>query len=297
MSGLSGANYETIGSDNIEKAAGTTGLVGYSNTYISLQAVDGIFINGIGSGNSAQSELPFSNQVDQNGFYSGVTNGDFWISGQNGGAVIKSCNRSTPGPNGPGIGSIHINSANGDVAVNVPNGNFESNVAGDTVNNNSGNTINNTKGNTINNTTGNTTNNTNGNQESYTYGNQYSWANGNQTQIALDSNNTIALGTLNQLVLGLCTQIALGDQVNFNAVGLQNVVLGDILDLYIGAHNTVTVGFITEAHPAGRASASELEMQEVQAKLKQHTLDISSTNAQIRSMLVHLNDAGIHLYT
>ena len=276
-------------SENIEKVSETTGIVGYSSSYISLQAMNGIFINGIGSGNSAQSELPFSNEADKNGFYSGMTNGDFWISGQNGGAVIKSCNRSTPGPNGPGIGSIHINSAKGDVVVNVPNGNFESNVSGDTVNNNSGNVTNNTKGNQV--------NYIQGNQASYTMGNQYSWAKGNQTQIAFDSNNTIALGTLNQLVVGLCTQIALGEQVNFNAVGLQNVVLGDILDLFIGAHNTVTVGFITEDHPAGRASASELEMHAVQAKLKQHTLDISSTNTQIRSMLVHLNDAGIHLYT
>ncbi len=260
-------------SENIEKVSETTGIVGYSSSYISLQAMNGIFINGIGSGNSAQSELPFSNEADKNGFYSGMTNGDFWISGQNGGAVIKSCNRSTPGPNGPGIGSIHINSAKGDVVVNVPNGNFESNVSGDTVNNNSGNVTNNTKG------------------------NQYSWAKGNQTQIAFDSNNTIALGTLNQLVVGLCTQIALGEQVNFNAVGLQNVVLGDILDLFIGAHNTVTVGFITEDHPAGRASASELEMHAVQAKLENHIDLIENASTVARDCAAVLQSAGIHVFT
>ena len=260
-------------SENIEKVSETTGIVGYSSSYISLQAMNGIFINGIGSGNSAQSELPFSNEADKNGFYSGMTNGDFWISGQNGGAVIKSCNRSTPGPNGPGIGSIHINSAKGDVVVNVPNGNFESNVSGDTVNNNSGNVTNNTKG------------------------NQYSWAKGNQTQIAFDSNNTIALGTLNQLVVGLCTQIALGEQVNFNAVGLQNVVLGDILDLYIGMHNTVTVGFITEDHPAGRASASELEMHAVQAKLENHIDLIENASTVARDCAAVLQSAGIHVFT
>ena len=297
MSGLSGTNDQTIGSDNIEKVAGTTGLVGYTNTYISLQAVNGIFINGIGSGNTANTELPFSNKADANGYISGVTNGDFWISGQNGGAVIKSCNRTTPGPNGEGIGSIHINSANGDVVINVPNGNFESNVAMDTVNNNQGNVTNNTKGNQTNNTTGNQVNNTTGNQESYTYGNQYAWAKGNQTQITLDSINTIALGALNQFVLGLCTQTAIGEQVNFNGGGLQNLVLGDILDFYIGAHNTVTLGFITESHPVGKASATDLKLEAIQAKIKQHSLDISSTNTQIRSMLVHLNDAGIHLYT
>ncbi len=276
-------------SENIEKVSETTGIVGYSSSYISLQAMNGIFINGIGSGNSAQSELPFSNEADKNGFYSGMTNGDFWISGQNGGAVIKSCNRSTPGPNGPGIGSIHINSAKGDVVVNVPNGNFESNVSGDTVNNNSGNVTNNTKGNQV--------NYIQGNQASYTMGNQYSWAKGNQTQIAFDSNNTIALGTLNQLVVGLCTQIALGEQVNFNAVGLQNVVLGDILDLFIGAHNTVTVGFITEDHPAGRASASELEMHAVQAKLENHIDLIENASTVARDCAAVLQSAGIHVFT
>ena len=276
-------------SENIEKVSETTGIVGYSSSYISLQAMNGIFINGIGSGNSAQSELPFSNEADKNGFYSGMTNGDFWISGQNGGAVIKSCNRSTPGPNGPGIGSIHINSAKGDVVVNVPNGNFESNVSGDTVNNNSGNVTNNTKGNQV--------NYIQGNQASYTMGNQYSWAKGNQTQIAFDSNNTIALGTLNQLVVGLCTQIALGEQVNFNAVGLQNVVLGDILDLFIGAHNTVTVGFITDEHPAGRASASELEAKEVQAKLANHTIQIENVSTVARDCGAVIQSAGIHVFT
>ena len=292
-------------SENIEKVSETTGIVGYSSSYISLQAMNGIFINGIGSGNSAQSELPFSNEADENGFYSGMTNGDFWISGQNGGAVIKSCNRSTPGPNGPGIGSIHINSANGDVVVNVPNGNFESNVAGDTVNNNSGNVTNNTTGNQVNHiqgnqttyTTGNQVNYIQGNQASYTTGNQYALANGNQSQVALGSSNTVVLGTLNQLALGLCTQITLGDQINFNAVGLQNVVLGDILDLFIGAHNTVTVGFITDAHPAGRASASELEAKEVQAKLANHTIQIENVSTVARDCGAVIQSAGIHVFT
>jgi len=276
-------------SENIEKVSETTGIVGYSSSYISLQAMNGIFINGIGSGNSAQSKLPFSNEADKNGFYSGMTNGDFWISGQNGGAVIKSCNRSTPGPNGPGKGSIHINSANGDVIVNVPNGNFESNVAGDTVNNNSGNVTNNTKGNQV--------NYIQGNQASYTTGNQYALANGNQSQVALGSSNTVVLGTLNQLALGLCTQITLGDQINFNAVGLQNVVLGDILDLFIGAHNTVTVGFITDEHPAGRASASELEAKEVQAKLANHTIQIENVSTVARDCGAVIQSAGIHVFT
>ena len=106
MSGLSGPNDEIVGqTGNIEKVAGTTGLVGYASTYISLQAVNGIFINGIGSGNTPKRGLPFSDTPDENQYISGLTNGDFWISGQNGGAVIKSCNRSTPGPNGEG--SIH----------------------------------------------------------------------------------------------------------------------------------------------------------------------------------------------
>ena len=83
-----------INNDNIDKVSGTTGLVGYSTTYISLQAVNGVYINGIGSKNTAPTSLPFSNTSAKDGFYSGLDNGDFYISGQNGQAVIKSGNNS-----------------------------------------------------------------------------------------------------------------------------------------------------------------------------------------------------------
>ena len=83
-----------IKNDNIETVSGTTGLVGYSTTYISLQAVNGVYINGIGSANTAPTSLPFSNTPGADGFYSGLDNGDFYISGQNGAAVIKSSRRA-----------------------------------------------------------------------------------------------------------------------------------------------------------------------------------------------------------
>ena len=295
MSGLSGTNDETIGTDNIEKVAGTTGLVGYANTYISLQAMNGIYINGIGSGNTANTELPFSNEADDNRYVSGVTNGNFWISGQNGRAVIKSCDRSTRGPNGEGIGSIHINSANGDVVVNVPNGNFESNVAANVTNNTTGNVTNNTTGNLKDTTHGHVTAIVDGNLHNRTGGTQENLNGGNLWNRVLGAQENVNLGDL--------TNFCLGAQENVNLVGLMNFVLGDILDFFIGAHQTVTLGFINEYHPIGKASEAESEtktigtkIDNIEATLHSHKIDISETNCQIRSMLVHLNHAGIHLY-
>jgi len=85
---MSSINIDT---DNIEKVAGTTGLVGYSSSYISLQAVDGIYLNGIGPGNTASTDLP--KEITDN-------KGNFYISGHNGKAIIKSKD----------TGSIHITS-------------------------------------------------------------------------------------------------------------------------------------------------------------------------------------------
>ena len=264
MSGLSGSQNETIGSDNIEKVAGTTGLVGYASTYISLQAVNGIFINGIGSGNTPPAELPFSNEADDNHHISGLTNGDFWISGQNGGAVIKSCNRSKPGENGEGIGSIHINSANGDVVVNVLKGNFEANVAANVKN-------------TI---KGHITTTTSGTLTSIVGGNQINMTSGAQENINF------------------------GDLLNLCGGGQENINLGDLLQLCVGAQENFNIGAIINGHygpmydlKSGHLVSSDLEMKEVQAKLVDHKLEISSTNTIIRSMQAHLNDAGIHIFT
>ena len=289
---MSGVTTDTDTNTDLE-TSNTSGIIGYSTSYISLQAVNGVYINAIGMDETTgQPNTPPSFPL------ASTTKGDFYISGRNGASRIH-CRDRNPGdhPNGPGIGSIFIEANNGDVIVNVPNGNFETNVAGDTTNNNQGNVTNYTTGNQVNHIHGEQTTHTTGDQKNHTMGNQYSWAKGNQTQIAFDSNNTIALGTLNQLVVGLCTQIALGDQVNFNAVGLQNVVLGDILDLFIGAHNTVTVGFITEDHPAGRASASELEMHAVQAKLENHIDLIENASTVARDCAAVLQSAGIHVFT
>ena len=295
MSGLSGPNNETIGTDNIEKVAGTTGLVGYANTYISLQAVNGIFFNGIGSGNTANTELPFSNEADANGYISGLTNGDFWISGQNGGAVIKSCNRSTPGPNGEGIGSIHINSANGDVVVNVTQGNFESNVAA----------------NVINSIQGNTTSTTHGNLNATTYGNAVVTTYGNADSLTYGNVEAIVNGTLTSVVGGNMTNVTAGLQWNFNFLNLLNLVVGaqeninllDLLNLCVGAQENFNIGPVINGNighilnlKSFHLEDADAEMKEVKATLHSHKIDISETNCQIRSMLVHLNHAGIHLY-
>ena len=287
MSGLSGPQNETIGSDNIEKVAGTTGLVGYANTYISLQAVNGIFINGIGSGNSAKAELPFSNEPGRNRHISGLTNGDFWISGQNGGAVIKSCNRSPLGPKGEGAGSIHINSANGDVVVNVPNGNFESNVAANVTNNTTGNVTNNTTGNLKDTTHGHVTMIVDGNLHNRTGGTQENINDGNLMNRVLWAQENINIGDLSQLCVGA--------QENINLLDLLNLCVGAQENFNIGPVINGNIGHILNLKSFHLEDA-DAEMKEVKATLHSHKIDISETNCQIRSMLVHLNHAGIHLY-
>ena len=269
MSGLSGTNDETIGTENIEKVAGTTGLVGYANTYISLQAVNGIFINGIGSGNSAKAELPFSNEPGRNRHISGLTNGDFWISGQNGGAVIKSCNRSPLGPNREGTGSIHIESANGD--VNVYGLNFN----------------NDTKGASNINTVGNSTITTNGDTKAHTWGNVTTIVNGNL------HNRTG--GTQENLNGGNLWNRVLGAQENINLLDLLNLCVGAQENFNIGPVINGNIGHILNLKSFHLEDA-DAEMKEVKATLHSHKIDISETNCQIRSMLVHLNHAGIHLY-
>ena len=286
MSGLSGPQNETIGSDNIEKVAGTTGLVGYANTYISLQAVNGIFINGIGSGNSAKAELPFSNEPDRNRHISGLTNGDFWISGQNGGAVIKSCNRSPLGPKGEGAGSIHINSANGDVVVNVPNGNFESNVAANVTNNTTGNVTNNTTGNLKDTTHGHVTMIVDGNLHNRTGGTQENLNGGNLMNRVLGAQENINIGDLSQLCVGA--------QENINLLDLLNLCVGAQENFNIGPVINGNIGHILNLKSFHLEDA-DAEMKKVNARLARHVLEITSMHYQIRSMGVSLNDAGIHL--
>ncbi len=296
MSGLSGPNNETIGTDNIEKVAGTTGLVGYANTYISLQAVNGIFFNGIGSGNSANTELPFSNEADANGYISGLTNGDFWISGQNGGAVIKSCNRSTPGPNGEGIGSIHINSANGDVVVNVTQGNFESNVAA----------------NVINSIQGNTTSTTHGNLNATTYGNAVVTTYGNADSLTYGNVEAIVNGTLTSVVGGNMTNVTAGLQWNFNFLNLLNLVVGaqeninllDLLNLCVGAQENFNIGPVINGNigpvlnlKSFHLESADADMKAVQAKLDNYAILIENASTVARDSAAVIQSAGIHVFT
>ncbi len=285
MSGLSGTNDETIGTENIEKVAGTTGLVGYANTYISLQAVNGIFINGIGSGNSAKAELPFSNEPDRNRHISGLTNGDFWISGQNGGAVIKSCNRSPLGPNREGTGSIHIESANGD--VNVYGLNFN----------------NDTKGASNINTVGNSTITTNGDTKAHTWGNVTTIVNGNLHNRTGGTQENLNGGNLWNRVLGAQENINIGDLSQLCVGAQENINLLDLLNLCVGAQENFNIGPVINGNighilnlKSFHLEDADAEMKEVKATLHSHKIDISETNCQIRSMLVHLNHAGIHLY-
>ena len=285
MSGLSGTNDETIGTENIEKVAGTTGLVGYANTYISLQAVNGIFINGIGSGNSAKAELPFSNEPGRNRHISGLTNGDFWISGQNGGAVIKSCNRSPLGPNREGTGSIHIESANGD--VNVYGLNFN----------------NDTKGASNINTVGNSTITTNGDTKAHTWGNVTTIVNGNLHNRTGGTQENLNGGNLWNRVLGAQENINIGDLSQLCVGAQENINLLDLLNLCVGAQENFNIGPVINGNighilnlKSFHLEDADAEMKEVKATLHSHKIDISETNCQIRSMLVHLNHAGIHLY-
>ena len=285
MSGLSGTNDETIGTENIEKVAGTTGLVGYANTYISLQAVNGIFINGIGSGNSAKAELPFSNEPGRNRHISGLTNGDFWISGQNGGAVIKSCNRSPLGPNREGTGSIHIESANGD--VNVYGLNFN----------------NDTKGASNINTVGNSTITTNGDTKAHTWGNVTTIVNGNLHNRTGGTQENLNGGNLMNRVLGAQENINIGDLSQLCVGAQENINLLDLLNLCVGAQENFNIGPVINGNighilnlKSFHLEDADAEMKEVKATLHSHKIDISETNCQIRSMLVHLNHAGIHLY-
>ena len=297
MSGLSGPQNETIGSDNIEKVAGTTGLVGYANTYISLQAVDGIFINGIGSGNSAPSELPFSNEADANKYISGLTNGDFWISGQNGGAVIKSCDRSTPGPNGEGTGSIHINSANGDVVVNVPKGNFESNVAANVINTIQGNVTNKTTGNLNATTHGHVTMIVDGNLHNRTGGTQENINDGNLLNHVLGAQENINEGDLLNLVLGAQENINGGDLLNLVLGAQENINLIELLNLCLGFQQNINLGGVFNVTPT-KNHDWEVETTHVGASLKDVGSKIETAGTHIKTAATSLiQSAGIHIFT
>lgn len=78
----------------------TIGIVGYASGYMSLQANYGVYINAVGVNNDMTSINPPQEMLDD-------PNGNFYISGQNGEAVIKSTDS----------GSIHLRSKNGNVKI------------------------------------------------------------------------------------------------------------------------------------------------------------------------------------
>jgi hypothetical protein len=279
--------------------ADTNGIIGFSASYISLEAVDGIFINGIGSNNSTPMSFPFPNTNNTNqvwpptGTFVGTVekaNGDFVISGQNGGAVINSGNGGggNGGENGRGIGSIYITSANGDVVVNCPNGNMESNVGANTTNNNQGNVTNNTQGNQ--------TSYTKGNQSSYTWGNQYSWAQGNQTSIVEDSSNTVIMGGMNQVVVGSSNQDYLGNNFNFTVGAMENITIGLDVETFIGGQIQVNLAYQASYAPF-ESKETEASIEAIQAKIAAHEALIANIALNILTAESNLNTAGIHIFT
>ena len=268
MSGLSGSQNETIGSDNIEKVAGTTGLVGYASTYISLQAVNGIFINGIGSGNKPSDKLPFSDTAQNDStlisstddqkpstLISSTDEGDFYISGQNGNAVIKSGNRTgEQGPNGPGIGSIHINSAKGDVVVNVLDGSFTVNSKSDYI----------------------------------------ELADGNRTSRIKGHVTSHVEGAFTEFLNGLHKSITKGKELNINIEAKEDIIIGNELKINVGAVEDIKLGIVKDSHPF-HTSDLDAEMKKVNAKFVDHEAMIENGKMHLQTVEANLHTATIHI--
>jgi hypothetical protein len=264
------------------------GISQISPSFIVLDAGKGLYIA------AGQSSPGTENAPDQITATTGnppANEGNFYISGQNGGAVINSGNGgggNTGNPNGSGIGSIYITSANGDVVINCSNGNMESNVGANTTNNNQGNVTNNTQGNQ--------TNYTHGNQSSYTWGNQYAWGQGNQTSIVEDTSNTIIMGGLDQVVVGNSNQDYLGNNFNFTLGAMENTTIGLDLETFIGGQFTLNLAYQNEYAPF-ESKETEASIETIQAKIAAHEALIANIASNILTAEANLNTAGIHIFT
>lgn len=270
--------------DSVNTLAGISQI---SPNFIVLDAGKGVYI-AAGQSSPGTEEAPAA--ITATTGNPPANEGNFYISGQNGGAVINSGNGGGGNgfENGSGIGSIYLTSANGDVIVNCPNGNMESNVGFNTTNNNQGNVTNKTQGNQ--------TNYTQGNQTSYTWGNQYSWGQGNQTSIVEDSSNTIIMGGLNQVVVGNSNQDYLGNNFNFTLGAMENITIGLDLETYIGGQITLNLAFTHEIKPFG-SKTTDAEISSIQAKIAAHEALIENVALTILTAESNMNTAGIHIFT
>ncbi len=285
MSGLSGSQNETIGSDNIEKVAGTTGLVGYASTYISLQAVNGIFINGIGSGNKPSDKLPFSDTAQNDStlisstddqkpstLISSTDEGDFYISGQNGNAVIKSGNRTgeTGSGSGSGIGSIHIDSTSGDVVVNVPNGSFTVNSKSDYIEL------------------------ADGNRTSRIKGHVTSHVEGAFTEFLNGLHKSITKGKELNINIEAKEDIIIGNELKINVGAVEDIIIGNELKINVGAVEDIKLGIVKDSHPF-HTSDLDAEMKKVNAKFVDHLAMIENGKMHLQTVEANLHTATIHI--
>ena len=270
--------------DSVNTLAGISQI---SPNFIVLDAGKGVYI-AAGQSSPGTEEAPAA--ITATTGNPPANEGNFYISGQNGGAVINSGNGGGGNgfENGSGIGSIYLTSANGDVIVNCPNGNMESNVGFNTTNNN--------QGNVTNNTNGDQTNYTHGNQASYTWGNQYSWGQGNQTSIVEDSSNTIIMGGLNQVVVGNSNQDYLGNNFNFTLGAMENITIGVDLETYIGGQFTLNLAY-TNGYAPFESKEVEASIENIQVRLKTCITDIMEANAAICIMQMNLSTADMHIIT
>lgn len=270
--------------DSVNTLAGISQI---SPNFIVLDAGKGVYI-AAGQSSPGTEETPAA--ITATTGNPPANEGNFYISGQNGGAIINSGNGGGGNgfENGSGIGSIYLTSANGDVIVNCPNGNLESNVGFNTTNNN--------QGNVTNNTNGDQTNYTHGNQASYTWGNQYSWGQGNQTSIVEDSSNTIVMGGMDQVVVGNANQDYLGNNFNFTLGAMENTTIGLDLETFIGGQFTLNLAYTNEYSPF-ESKETEASIETIQAKIAAHEALIANIASNILTAEANLNTAGIHIFT
>jgi len=253
---MSSINIDT---DNIEKVAGTIGLVGYSSSYISLQAVKGIYLNGIGPGNTASTDLP--KEITDN-------KGNFYISGQNGEAIIKSMDN----------GSIHLDSQNENITLNAPNGVINTNTK----------TSNSTS-------TGNSTTTTYGNTSSITNGSSNSVVNGASNSVVDGlSTSTVGGGSITT-VLGENAQITLLNGTNVNLGGVQNIIIGLNLGVNVGPQFTISLLSPQFQLQGIKFVSSDLEMKNVQAELKDVAVKLQNVDVELKNAEINIHDNGVKL--
>ncbi|MDA8111170.1 MAG: hypothetical protein M0T83_01790 [Nitrospiraceae bacterium] len=281
---MSAINIDT---QNIDTVAGTTGLVGYSTTYISLQAVNGIFINGIGKGNTPPA-LPFSGTADANGFISEVESGDFYLSGRNEEVVLKS-------GTGQKAGSLHIDSQKGDVTINCLNGQF---------NTNQGSSIISTTGDSTITTNGNTTTTTYGNLNATTHGNATIMTYGNSAAVTMGNVETTVNGTLTSVVGGNLLNVAAGAQENINFLDLLNLCVGaqeninfiELLNLCIGLQQNINLGGLLTVAPT-KNHVWGVETVNAGATLKDVGSKIEAAGTHIKTAATSLYNNAMTIFT